>query len=125
MPQPEVRRSAKCWRRSGLLAAALTLALAGSAGAETLLRVGKAVPEAFSFVPLDVGIAHGIFAKHGLRIDAVGFAGSAKLHQALAADSIDLGLGSGPELAFVAKGAPVEGIAAMMGAPGLLSIVVN
>jgi NitT/TauT family transport system substrate-binding protein len=35
------------------------------------------------------------------------------VQQALAADSIDIGIGSGPELAFVAKGAPEVGVAAM------------
>jgi len=31
-----------------------------------LLRVGKAVPEAFSFVPLDVGVRYGFFKKYGI-----------------------------------------------------------
>src|SRR5262249_55876733 len=89
------------------------------------VRVGKAVAQAFSFVPLDVGVEEGIFKKHGVAIDAASFAGSAKLQQALAANSLDIGLGSGPELAFLAKGAPVEGVAGMMGAPALLDIIVR
>src|SRR6266403_175167 len=40
----------------------LALLLVPAARSETL-RVGKAVPEAFSFVPLDVGIRQGIFKK--------------------------------------------------------------
>src|SRR6476620_519998 len=71
-------------------------------GAEKL-RVGKAVPFAWTFTPLDVGIQMGIFAKHGLDIEASAFGGDAKLQQALAADSLDIGVGSGPGMAFLAK----------------------
>jgi len=108
-----------------ILVCAAFVALALPAGATEKLRVGKAVPAAFSFTPLDVGMATGIFARHGLAIEEFAFGGSAKLHQALAADSLDIGLGSGPELAFVAKGAPVLGVAAMAGAPLLLGLVIG
>jgi ABC-type nitrate/sulfonate/bicarbonate transport system substrate-binding protein len=97
----------------------------GSAHGETKVRVGKAISEAFSFVPLDVGIETGIFKKHGLEVAKYDFAGSAKLQQGLAAGSIDIGLGSGPELAFVAKGAPSIGVAAMANAPWLLTLNVE
>ena len=36
-----------------------------------------------------------------------------------------MGLGSGPELAFIVKGAPVLGVAAMADAPWLLTLVVD
>jgi ABC-type nitrate/sulfonate/bicarbonate transport system substrate-binding protein len=39
------------------------------------------------------------------------------MQQAMAAESIDIAIGSGPELAFVAKGAPVIGVAAVADAP--------
>jgi ABC-type nitrate/sulfonate/bicarbonate transport system substrate-binding protein len=112
--------------RAWLLALALAAVMAstGSAAAQDKLRVGKAIAQAFSFVPLDVGIAEGIFKRHGLDIEASSFAGSSKLQQGLAADGIDIGIGSGPELAFVAKGAPVLGVAAMAGRPLLLAMVV-
>lgn len=110
--------------RIGLAATAAILFLAGAAAANETVRVGKAQENAFTFVPLDVGMAAGIFKQHGLDIDEYGFAGSAKLHQGLAADSIDIGIGSGPELAFVAKGAPVLGVAAMAGPPLLLAMIV-
>lgn len=58
-------------------------------------------------------------------LSSADFAGSAKLQQGMAADSIDIGIGSGPELAFVAKGAPVLGVAAMAGPPLLLAVVVK
>jgi NitT/TauT family transport system substrate-binding protein len=89
------------------------------------LRVGKAVPEAFSFVPLDIGIQEGIFKKNGLDVQGTAFGGDAKLQQAMAADSIDVALGSGPGMAFIAKGSPVKAIAAMAGPPLLLAIVVR
>jgi ABC-type nitrate/sulfonate/bicarbonate transport system substrate-binding protein len=90
--------------------------------AETL-RVGKSVPQAFSFVPLDVGMQNGIFKKNGLDIDASAFSGDAKMQQAMAADSIDIGIGSGPAMAFIAKGAPIKAVAAMAGRPLLLTLV--
>ncbi|HZT50992.1 MAG TPA: ABC transporter substrate-binding protein [Stellaceae bacterium] len=106
------------------LAAALLMAGAAQAGAQDKLRVGKAVSGAFTFVPLDVGMAAGLFKKHGLEIAEFSFGGSAKLQQGLASDSIDIGIGSGPEMSFVAKGAPVLGVAAMAGKPALLCLVV-
>ena len=93
------------------------------AKAETI-RVGKAVPEAFSFVPLDVGMRQGFFKKRGLDVESIAFAGDAKMQQAAAAGGIEFLLGSGPALGYIAKGAPVKGIAAMAGPPLLLAIVV-
>jgi ABC-type nitrate/sulfonate/bicarbonate transport system substrate-binding protein len=100
-------------------------AFGASAQANTKVRVGKAIGEAFSFTPLDIGIETGIFKKHGIEIEKYDFGGSAKLQQALAADSIDMGLGSGPELAFIVKGSPVLGVAAMADAPWLLTLIVD
>ncbi len=91
--------------------------------AQTKLRVGKAIALPFDFVPLDVGIEKGFFKAHGLEIEEVNFAGSAKLQQGLAADAIDIGLGSGPELVFVAKGNSDLGICAYAGPMGLVLIV--
>ena len=98
------------------------LALATSAAADTL-RVGKAGREAFSFVPVDIGVRTGIFKQHGLDIEIANFGGDAKLQQAMAADGIDIALGSGPGLAFIVKGSPVKGIAAMAGPPLLFALV--
>ena len=47
------------------------------------------------------------------------------MQQAAAGDSIDILLGSGPAMAFIAKGSPVKGVAAMAGPPLLLAIVVR
>jgi NitT/TauT family transport system substrate-binding protein len=109
-----------------LLAAALagTLIAAPAQAVETL-RVAKAVPEAFSFTPLDIGIRKGFFAKNGVEVEASAFAGDAKLQQAMTANSIDMGIGSGPGMAFIVKGSPVKAVAAMAGPPLLLAIVVR
>jgi NitT/TauT family transport system substrate-binding protein len=98
---------------------------APGARAEETLRVGKAIAGPFDFTPLDIGMAKGFFAKHGLTIESVNFAGSAKLQQGLAADAVDVGLGSGPELAFVAKGNSDLAIAAFAGPPDGLVLVVR
>src|SRR3979411_1382900 len=105
--------------------AAAVLLLASPSGAAEKLRVGKAVPEAFSFVPLDVGIRKGFFAKNGVEIESIAFAGDARMQQAMASDSLDIALGSGPAMAFIVKGAPIKGVAAMAGPPLLLAIVVR
>ncbi len=117
-----IRTLGKC---AALLAAVTAFVPTAFAQAPVKVRVGKAIGEAFSFTPLDIGIETGIFKKHGVEIDKYDFGGSAKLQQALAADSIDMGLGSGPELAFIVKGAPVLGVAAMADAPLLLTLVVD
>ena len=99
----------------GVLALLPGLGIPSATAADAKLRVGKAIALPFDFVPLDVGIQKGFFKKHGLDVEGTSFAGSAKLQQALAADAIDIGLGSGPELAFVAKGNSDLGIAAFAG----------
>jgi ABC-type nitrate/sulfonate/bicarbonate transport system substrate-binding protein len=104
-----------------LLAVWLT---AGAAGAETL-RLGKAGRDAFSFVPADVGQRTGLFKKHGIDLEIASFGGDARIQQAMAADGIDIGLGSGPGLAFIAKGSPVKGIAAMADPPLIFALVVR
>lgn len=92
---------------------------------EELLRVGKAVPEAFSFVPLDIGVRKEFFRKYGVEIESLSFAGDARMQQAMASDSLDIALGSGPAMAFIIKGSPVKAIAALAGPPLLLTLVVR
>ena len=112
-----------------LRAAALGLSFAAlsaaPAGAVDKLKVGKAVPEAFSFVPLDIGMKKGLFQKYGVEAESVAFAGDAKMQQAMASNSIDIALGSGPAMAFIVKSSPIKGIAAMAGPPLLLTLVVR
>jgi ABC-type nitrate/sulfonate/bicarbonate transport system substrate-binding protein len=98
---------------------------APSSGTAEPLRVGKAGREAFSFVPVDVGAEVGIFKKHGLDLEISSFGGEAKLQQGMAADSVDIALSSGPGLAFIVKGSPIKGIAAMAGPPLLFALMVR
>src|SRR5205809_3926510 len=111
--------------RAFLICAVAVLMLVAPAGAAEKLRVGKAVPFAWTFTPLDVGIATGQFSRQGLEIEASAFGGDAKLQQALTADGIDIGIGSGPGMAFMAKGVPVKGVAAMAGIPTNMAVMVS
>lgn len=113
------RFSAKC------LIAAVVMAFAAIPSNAETLRVGKAASRAFSFVPVDVGVATGIFKKHGLDIKISSFGGEAKVQQAMAAGSIDIGISSGPGMVFVAKGAPVKAVAAMADQPLIFVLVVR
>jgi NitT/TauT family transport system substrate-binding protein len=118
------KRAKRRWRREtmlriGLIATALGLSavLGPPALAQTKVRVGQPQVGTFQFVPLQVGIEAGIFKKHKIDLEVISFGGGPRVQQALAADSIDIGIGSGPELAFVAKGAPEIGVAAIADAP--------
>src|SRR5215470_5284185 len=114
-------------RKLCAVAACVALALAtfaAPAAAETRLRVGKAQAGQFAFVPVHVGVETGIFKQHGLDIEIANFGGDAKLLQALTADGIDVALGGGPTIAFVQKGTPMLGIAALADAPGTIMLVV-
>src|ERR1700742_2224035 len=99
-------RKALC--RSRLVAAlAIATGLSGTATAQTALTVGKSAPNADPIIPVNVGDRLGIFKKHGLDLKIVDFGGGARMAQAMAADSIDIGDGAGTEMALVAKGAPM------------------
>jgi len=108
---------------SAALLLAASLVVPGSAADK--LRVAKAVPFAWTFTPLDVGMQMGIFAKHGLEIEASAAAGDAKLQQAMTADSVDIGIGSGPGMAFMVKGVPAKAVAAMAGVPKNMAVMVG
>lgn len=112
------------WRQ---LFAAVTLlaALAAPAMAAESLRVAKVVPFAWSFTPLDIGMQTGIFAKYGLNIEESASAGDAKLQQLLTSGSVDIGIGSGPGMAFSVKGVPAKAVAAMYGLPRNMAVMVG
>jgi ABC-type nitrate/sulfonate/bicarbonate transport system substrate-binding protein len=107
-----------------LVAGAVVVLSLSPVHAETL-RVGKAGREAFSFVPADIGERTGIFRKHGIDRVIASFGGDARIQQAMAADGIDVALGSGPGLAFIVKGSPAKGIAAMADPPLIFALVVR
>jgi NitT/TauT family transport system substrate-binding protein len=85
--------------------------------ANETLRVGKAVPQAFSFALLDVGVEQNFYRDEGITIESIGFGGGARAIQAVVAGSLDIALCSGPDMASIAKGAPIMGVAAMAGPP--------
>jgi NitT/TauT family transport system substrate-binding protein len=109
---------------AALFAAAALAAAPLSAGAETL-RVGKVVAQNFGFVPLNVGVAEGFFKSRGLDIDEFDFGGGAKQQQALVAGSIDIAIGGGTDLAFVVKGSPSLGVAAITSSATFMGYIVG
>jgi len=100
-----------------LLAAGLMVAGASVAHADNVLHVGKAVPPDFGYTVANVGVAAGTFAQHGLQVEPIDFAGAPKMHQAMIAGSVDIGLSGGTDLSFIAKGSPELAIAALANAP--------
>jgi len=107
-----------------LLAGVLIGAASSSALAADKLHVAKAVGTQFVFVPLDVGVEEGIFAKYDLDVEIAVMTGEARLQQGLTAGSLDFGLAGSPGAALSAKGAPVIAIAAFSNAPRNFSVVV-
>jgi ABC-type nitrate/sulfonate/bicarbonate transport system substrate-binding protein len=105
-----------------LIAAALLGA--GAAHANDRVRVAKAQGGAWTFLLLDVGIQQGFFAKQGLDVEISDMAGDARVQQAFAAGSLDFGLGSGPGMAFAAKGSPAYAVAAFAGPPRNIAAIV-
>ena len=98
--------------------------LIGVARANDKVRVAKAQGSAWTFLPVDIGIAQGLFAKRGLDVEISDMAGDAKVQQAMTAASVDIGLGSGPGMAFAAKGSPAFAVAAFAGPPRNISAIV-
>ena len=111
------------------IAVALVLALllglvAPGAQAADRLRVAKPSAIDFYFAIQEVGIAQKIFAKSGVDIETITLDGSAKQHQAMTAGSADIALGAGPDMGFIAKGAPEKAVAVMAGPPVNMYVLV-
>jgi ABC-type nitrate/sulfonate/bicarbonate transport system substrate-binding protein len=104
----------------GTIAGAVAALQVPGARAEDKLRVGKAVVETIGFIPLDVGIDRGIFARQGLAIEELNFAGGAKIAQAMTAGAVDISLSAGPDMQFVAKGAPEVAIGSIAESPSFM-----
>jgi NitT/TauT family transport system substrate-binding protein len=111
-------------RRLGFAVILITAALfaGGSARAETL-RVGKVVAQNFGFVPLNVGVEEGFFKSQGLDIKEFDFTGGAKQQQALLAGGIDIAIGGGTDMGFIAKGSPMIGIIAITASPKFFGFI--
>ena len=95
------------------------------ARADQPLRVAKAVAYPFAYTPVDVAEAIGAFKKHGLDVEVSAFTGAPKMQAALASDSVDIGVGSGTDMSFIAKGAPVMDICAANVSPPPLALLVT
>ncbi|HXQ54045.1 MAG TPA: ABC transporter substrate-binding protein [Stellaceae bacterium] len=116
----------KIARRAAHMAlAGMLAALCAGAHADDTLRVGKAVVENFGFIPLDIGMKAGLFAKEGLTIDEINFTGGAKLAQGVTAGAVDIALSGGPDMAYAAKGAPQIAIASITSSPAFIGITVG
>ncbi|HWE76663.1 MAG TPA: hypothetical protein VG328_26090, partial [Stellaceae bacterium] len=111
----EISRRTAITLLGGALAASYVPA-ARAAGTEKL-RVGKAVAQVFGYIPLDIGMKNGIFAKHGLEIEETAFVSGSQLAQAVTANAIDVTLSGGPDMAFTAKGAPEIAVASIASSP--------
>jgi NitT/TauT family transport system substrate-binding protein len=110
--------------RLPVLLLVLALLATTAASGNELVRVGKAQGNAWTFLPVDVGIDQGLFGKQGLDVEVTDLGGDAKVQQALVAGSVDIGLGSGPGMAFLAKGSPAIGVAAFAGPPRNIAAIV-
>src|SRR6185312_1087950 len=110
------------WGRVFATTLAALLVTGGTALAADKIRVGKAVQVSFPMSVLELGVDRGFFAKNNIELEITSFTGDAKLQQAFASDSIDIGTGSGPAMAFELKGAPTIAIAAFAGPPGTICV---
>ncbi len=106
------------------VAVVASMLLAGAGRAADKIKVGKSVPFAWMFQVIDVGTETGIFAKHDIELEVSSFAGDARMQQALTAGSIEIGLGGGPGIGFMAKGVPAKAIAAFANQPKSIAVVV-
>jgi NitT/TauT family transport system substrate-binding protein len=88
------------------------------------VNVGKAIVSSFPFSGLDLGVQQGIWKSVGLDLRIVTLSGDGKLQQALAAGSVDFGVGSGPGMGYAAKGVPARAIAVIAKQPANMALVV-
>jgi NitT/TauT family transport system substrate-binding protein len=106
----------KLLRKLALAALAVAL-VAPSAQAQDKIRFGKAFPGLFQFTPVDLGIEKGFFKKRGIEVEITSFFGDAKQQQAYGAGAIDMAIGGGAGMAFIAKGSPILAVAEAAGPP--------
>lgn len=115
--------------RPNLLRAALTigatmLVAAPASHALDTVTVGKSVATSFAFTTLEIGNAAGTWKSEGLELKILAFRGDAQMQQALTSNTIQIGLGSGPGMGFMAKGVPAKAVAAFAGPPKNMALVV-
>jgi ABC-type nitrate/sulfonate/bicarbonate transport system substrate-binding protein len=98
---------------------------AAPAQANSAIKVGNSSAQAFNFLPLGIGIEQKFYEKNGVDVTEIDFGGSAKLHQAMMASAIDMGLGAGTDIQFAVKGAPEKAVAAIAITPALFGVIVQ
>ncbi len=106
------------------LGALLALGAHPSFAAEKL-AVARSSTSGFTFDPLNIGIEKGFYARNGLDVEMSVMEGSAKLHQAMLAGALDIGLGAGTDLAFLVKGSPETAVGAIMVGAGIYGLVLG
>ncbi len=112
--------------KSALGAIAALLALSAiTAQAQDVVRVGKTASNALAFSPPEVGDAKGIWAKHGLKVEVIQYAGDGRMQQGMVANEIEFGLGSGPSMGFIAKKAPIMAVGVIANQPLSMGLIVN
>jgi NitT/TauT family transport system substrate-binding protein len=92
-------------------------------GHAATLRVGKSASTVFSYTLLDLGMAQGIFARHGLSIEPTAFGGGPRLMAAMIGGTIDIGISTGPDMVLIAKGAPLKVVGVLAGRPDELALL--
>jgi NitT/TauT family transport system substrate-binding protein len=108
-----------------VLAAGLIVAAAPRVALAEKLRVGNPAARNYLFLPFVVAQQRSVFAKYGLEVEQVDFQGGAKLQQGMLAGAIDISVSGATDMAFIAKGAPEQAVAAEVGAPvnfGLVTV---
>lgn len=115
--------------RRDILLASTFVCLGGlptaSAQQLTRVRVGKAIDSSFLFAGLELGAKQGIWRSVGLDMQISSFRGDGQMQQALAAGSIDFGLGSGPGMGYATKGVPAHAVAVLANRPSNMALVVS
>ncbi len=106
-------------------AAGLLAFVVGAAQAQDVVRIGKTASNALAFSPPEVGDAKGIWAKHGLKIEVMQYAGDGRMQQGMIANEIEFGLGSGPSMGFIAKKAPIMTVGVIANQPLSMGLIVN
>jgi ABC-type nitrate/sulfonate/bicarbonate transport system substrate-binding protein len=97
----------------------------GGAADLPVVRVAKAQAIGIPFMPLEIGQQAGIWQQVGIKIEVSALRGDGQVQQALTAGDIDMGLGSGPGMGFLAKGVPAVAVGALTGAPNGFSLVMG
>lgn len=98
--------------------------VAARAEAADTIGVGKSA-NAWTFIPVNVGVEEGIFAKYGLDVQISDLPNDVKLQQALMSNSVAIGIIGGPTMAQSVKGSPVLAVAAFALEPRNMAIIVT